>query len=97
MKDTNLDIRYCCLVQEVSVVGKIHIMISIIQTEIFTFFTILVIRPSPTRERTFEGAFHMNPDYMHWYGWAPMKETLQKIKDESEKLRAERAATSPHT
>jgi len=18
--------------------------------------------------RTFEGAFHMNPDYMHWYG-----------------------------
>jgi predicted CXXCH cytochrome family protein len=49
------------------------------------------------RERTFEGAFHMNPDYMHWYGWAPMKETLQKIKDESEKLRAERAAASSHT
>lgn len=42
------------------------------------------------RMRTFEGAFHMNPDYMHWYGWAPMKETLQKIKDEAEKLRAEK-------
>ena len=41
------------------------------------------------RMRTFQGAFHMNPDYMHWYGWAPMKETLQKIKDESAKLRAE--------
>ncbi|HSQ78348.1 MAG TPA: multiheme c-type cytochrome [Nitrospirota bacterium] len=41
------------------------------------------------RMRTFEGAFHMNPDYMHWYGWAPMKETLQKIKDEAAKLRAE--------
>ncbi len=42
------------------------------------------------RMRAFEGAFHMNPDYMHWYGWAPMKETLQKIKDESAKLRAEK-------
>jgi hypothetical protein len=46
------------------------------------------------RMRTFEGAFHMNPDYMHWYGWAPMKETLQKIKDESAKLRAEKTAAA---
>lgn len=44
------------------------------------------------RMRTFEGAFHMNPDYMHWYGWAPMKETLQKVKDEAAKLKAEKAA-----
>ena len=44
------------------------------------------------RMRAFEGAFHMNADYMHWYGWAPMKETLQKIKDEAAKLRAEHAA-----
>ena len=44
------------------------------------------------RMRAFEGAFHMNPDYMHWYGWAPMKETLQKIKDESSKLKAEHSA-----
>lgn len=42
------------------------------------------------RMRTFQGAFHMNHDYMHWYGWAPMKGTLQKIKDEAEKLRAEK-------
>jgi hypothetical protein len=42
------------------------------------------------RMRAFQGAFHMNPDYMHWYGWAPMKETLQKIKDESAKLRVEK-------
>lgn len=42
------------------------------------------------RMRTFQGAFHMNPDYMHWYGWAPMKETLQKIKEEAERLRKER-------
>ncbi len=45
------------------------------------------------RMRAFEGAFHMNPDYMHWYGWAPMKETLQKVKDEAKKLRAEKATT----
>jgi hypothetical protein len=48
------------------------------------------------RMRAFEGAFHMNPDYMHWYGWAPMKETLQKIKDEAAKLRAEKAAAVKH-
>lgn len=44
------------------------------------------------RMRAFQGAFHMNPDYMHWYGWAPLKETLQKIKDEAQNLRAEKAA-----
>ncbi len=42
------------------------------------------------RMRAFQGAFHMNPDYMHWYGWAPMKETLQKIKDEAKNLRAKK-------
>jgi predicted CXXCH cytochrome family protein len=41
------------------------------------------------RMRTFQGAFHINPDYMHWYGWAKMKETLQKIKDEAEQLKKE--------
>jgi hypothetical protein len=28
------------------------------------------------RMRTFQGAFHMNPDYQHWYGWAEMKRDL---------------------
>lgn len=23
------------------------------------------------RMRTLQGAFHMNPNYMHWYGWPP--------------------------
>jgi len=40
------------------------------------------------RMRTFQGAFHMNPDYMHWYGWAPMKETLVRMKEEAARLRA---------
>jgi hypothetical protein len=39
------------------------------------------------RMRAFQGAFHANPDYMHWYGWAPMKETLARIKEEAEKMR----------
>lgn len=43
------------------------------------------------RMRTFQGAFHMNPDYMHWYGWSPMKETLAKIREEAKKMRAEHA------
>ncbi|MBI5189376.1 MAG: cytochrome C [Nitrospirae bacterium] len=41
------------------------------------------------RMRTFQGAFHMNPDYMHWYGWAEMKKDLVEIKEEAAKLRAE--------
>jgi len=41
------------------------------------------------RMRAFQGAFHANPDYMHWYGWAAMKESLQKIKDEAASIRAE--------
>jgi hypothetical protein len=41
------------------------------------------------RMRAFQGAFHMNPDYMHWYGWAKMKEALQRIKEEAERLMAD--------
>jgi len=41
------------------------------------------------RMRAFQGAFHMNPDYMHWYGWARMKESLRKIRDEANRLRKE--------
>jgi hypothetical protein len=44
------------------------------------------------RQRAFQGAFHASNDYMHWYGWAPLKETLQRIKDEAARLRAEHTA-----
>lgn len=40
------------------------------------------------RMRSFQGAFHMNPDYMHWYGWAEMKRDLVEIRREAEQLRA---------
>jgi hypothetical protein len=41
------------------------------------------------RMRAFQGAFHMNPDYMHWYGWAEMKNSLARIKTEAAALRGE--------
>ena len=39
------------------------------------------------RMRTFQGAFHMNPDYVNWYGWGPMKEALTFIKHEAKNMR----------
>jgi len=32
----------------------------------------------------------MNPDYLHWYGWAEMRKDLAEIRAEAERLRAER-------
>ncbi|MEW6365201.1 MAG: multiheme c-type cytochrome [Acidobacteriota bacterium] len=39
------------------------------------------------RMRAFQGAFHMNPDYQHWYGWAELKRDLYEIKDEAASMR----------
>lgn len=41
------------------------------------------------RQRAFQGAFHNNPDYMHWYGWAKVKEAAARIKEDAARLRAE--------
>jgi hypothetical protein len=41
------------------------------------------------RQRAFQGAFHSNPDYMHWYGWAKVKEAAVRIKEDAEHLRRE--------
>jgi hydroxylamine dehydrogenase len=46
------------------------------------------------RMRSFQGAFHMNPDYQHWYGWAEMKRDLYEIRHEAEELRASRGKSS---
>ena len=40
------------------------------------------------RMRSFQGAFHMNPDYQHWYGWAEMNRDLAEIREEAAQLRA---------
>jgi hypothetical protein len=39
------------------------------------------------RMRTFQGAFHMNPDYSLWYGWSEMQRDLAEIKASAEELR----------
>jgi hypothetical protein len=44
------------------------------------------------RQRTFQGAFHVSNDYMHWYGWAPLKTAVNNIHQEVKKMREEHAA-----
>ena len=60
---------------------------STIENELFTMFL-------EYRQRTFMGAFHMNPDYMFWYGFASMQNSLQTIKDEAVALRADKTSTA---
>ncbi len=45
------------------------------------------------RQRAFQGAFHDSKDYMHWYGWAPLKAAVNVILEDVERMRAEAA---PH-
>jgi hypothetical protein len=44
------------------------------------------------RQRAFQGAFHASNDYMHWYGWAPLKTAVNNILEEAKNMRAEHAA-----
>ncbi len=46
------------------------------------------------RMRTFQGAFHANPDYAFWYGWSEMRQDLTEIKALTEDMviEARRAA-----
>ena len=39
------------------------------------------------RMRTFQGAFHANPDYAFWYGWSEMQRDLVEIKAMADELR----------
>ncbi|MCF8120203.1 MAG: cytochrome C [Deltaproteobacteria bacterium] len=43
------------------------------------------------RMRTFQGFFHINPDYAYWYGWAAMVEDLGKIQETARLMRATHA------
>lgn len=42
------------------------------------------------RQKTYQGAMHANPDYMHWYGWAEMKSDLVRIKERAEEIRSKK-------
>ena len=39
------------------------------------------------RQKTCQGVMHINPDYMHWYGWAAMKSDLVTIKERAGEMR----------
>ena len=41
------------------------------------------------RQRAFQGAFHDSKDYMHWYGWAPLKASVNNILEDVKRMRAE--------
>ena len=47
------------------------------------------------RMRAFQGAFHANPDYAFWYGWAEMRSALTEIQAMAEELRQKANASSP--
>ncbi len=40
------------------------------------------------RMRTYQGVFHMNPDYAYWYGWAMMTRDLTNIREIAQIMRA---------
>ncbi len=40
------------------------------------------------RMRAFQGAFHANPDYAFWYGWAAMQTGLTEIKEKAAEMSA---------
>lgn len=44
------------------------------------------------RMRTYQGFFHMNPDYAYWYGWAMMTKSLGEIQELAATMRATHAA-----
>lgn len=39
------------------------------------------------RMRTFQGAFHNNPDYALWYGWSEMQRDLTEIREKAKEMR----------
>lgn len=45
------------------------------------------------RMRTFQGTFHMNPDYALWYGWSEMQRDLTEIKELAEDMRMKLIST----
>lgn len=46
------------------------------------------------RMRTFQGAFHANPDYAFWYGWAELRGALTEIQTMAEELRRNAGAAA---
>jgi hypothetical protein len=39
------------------------------------------------RMRAIQGAFHINPEYTLWYGWAALRSELIAVKEEAKRIR----------
>ena len=57
-----------------------HDVPTVIETRLFEMYMI-------HRMRTFQGAFHMNPDYSLWYGWSEMNKDLTEIRELAARMR----------
>jgi len=57
-----------------------HDAASVVEQKLFKMFL-------KHRMRTFQGAFHANPDYALWYGWSEMVTDLSEIKELSEQMK----------
>jgi hypothetical protein len=63
---------------------------SVIEQKLFAMF-------HEYRMRTFQGAFHSNPDYAFWKGWGAMQTSLTEIREGAAEMRetARRSLETP--
>ncbi len=54
---------------------------TVIELKLFSMF-------NEYRMRTFQGAFHCNPDYSFWYGLSAMQRSLTEIREQAAEMRA---------
>ncbi len=93
------------LAQAIRIIASLYADGSIPQPESYSyaFPDLLTFHDAPTvieqilfemhlkhRMRTFQGAFHNNPDYALWYGWSEMVRDLAEIKERAVELRAKK-------
>ena len=57
-----------------------HDATSVIEQKLFVMFL-------EHRMRTFQGMFHVNPDYAFWYGWSKLKMDLAEITELADQMR----------
>jgi len=63
---------------------------TVIEQKLFTMF-------HEYRMRTFQGAFHSNPDYTFWYGWSAMQTGLTEIRERAADMREAAARRGQET
>jgi len=72
--------KYVSYVQPFPDLFTFHDAPTVIEQKLFVMFL-------EHRMRTFQGAFHANPDYTLWYGWSEMQRDLTEIKEMAAEMR----------